>query len=102
MTDFAEYRITVWRDGETGQVVAEVPALEIGDYGLDSEEALARLQQMAAFHLECLAAEGRQIPVEAANGEGLYMRVGSRLTASAAGATFQPISAAPSIGVPAV
>ena len=79
---FYEYRVTVERDAETRQIVAQVPALDIGDYGADSEEAIRRLQEMAAFHLESLTAEGRDIPEEVSDGEGLYLRV--RLPAHAA------------------
>ena len=74
-TQFLEYRLTLSRDSETGQVVALIPTLDIGDYGADSEEALRRLQEMASFHLECLIAEGKEVPDEAHHGEGLYLRV---------------------------
>ncbi len=70
MGEFNDYRVIVSRDGSTGQIVAEIPALDIGDYGLDSEQALTRLQEMAAFHLESLAAESKEIPGKPAKDEG--------------------------------
>jgi len=70
-----QYHITLTRDPETGQTVAHVPALGIADYGIDTQEALTSLQEMLAFHVECLASEGRAIPREEHQGDGLYMRV---------------------------
>ena len=63
------------KDKETGQVVAEVPALELADYGVDPGEAIDRVQKMVVFHLECLAMEGKSIPSESDSKEGLYLRV---------------------------
>ncbi len=60
----SEYKVTLTRDKGTGQVVAELPTLEISDYSLDSREALGRLKRMVEFHLECLVAEGKPIPEE--------------------------------------
>ena len=51
-------------DEETGQVVAEVPSLGIADYATETREAMDRLQQMVAFHLESLALEVKNIPIE--------------------------------------
>ena len=82
MEGFAEYLVSVSRDEETGQVVAEIPTLQIADYGLDSEEALARLRDMTVFHLEALAEEGIAVPVEGPDAEGLFIQV--RLPAHAA------------------
>ena len=62
--DFLQYHVSVSRDSETGQVVAEIPALQIADYGKDLPEALSRLEEMLRFHLECLQAEGKPIPKE--------------------------------------
>jgi predicted RNase H-like HicB family nuclease len=73
--EFYQFRVRLVKDKATGQIVAEVPALDISDYGPDSPEALRRLKQMAAFHLECLVAEGKPIPHEKWAGEGLYLRV---------------------------
>ena len=73
--DFYEFSVTLLRDEETGEVVAEVPALSIADYGPDSEKAVRRLGQMVSFHLECLRTEGKPIPQDTAGGEGLYLRV---------------------------
>jgi hypothetical protein len=49
-----QYRVVVKKDPETGSVVAEIPALQLADYGGDVPEALERLQAMLTFHLDCL------------------------------------------------
>ena len=72
---FYEFWVRLLKDEETGQVVAEVPTLEISDYGPDSQEALQHLREMVAFHLECLLAEDKSIPEEEITEEGLYLRV---------------------------
>jgi predicted RNase H-like HicB family nuclease len=56
------YRVLVTKDQETGSVVAEIPVLQIADFGTDVPEALDRLQAMLTFHLECLQEEGKPIP----------------------------------------
>ncbi len=70
-----EYSVKVVKDRETGQVVVEVPTLGIADYGADSQKAFQNLRNMVAFHLECLLAEGKPIPVEKQTGQGLYLKV---------------------------
>lgn len=70
-----QYRVLVTKDSETGNVVAEIPALQIADFGVDVPEALDRLQSMLAFHLDCLREEGKPIPSENEEQEGLYLRV---------------------------
>ena len=70
-----QYRVTFKRDPETGQTVAQVPALNIADHGIDTEEALDRLRDMLVFHLECLASEGKPIPRDDGEQEGVYLRV---------------------------
>jgi len=70
-----EYRVLVTKDPETGSVVAEIPALQIGDFGVDLPEALDRLQAMLTFHLDCLRQEGKPIPSEEGEEEGFYLRV---------------------------
>ena len=72
---YLEYKVEVSKDKESGLVVAEVPALGIADDGVDHSEAIGNIQQMVAFHLECLAEEGASIPLETRRGEGLYLRV---------------------------
>lgn len=57
-----QFLVKLYKDTETRQIVAEVPALSIADYGVDSSEALVRLQEMVHFHLECLVEEGKPIP----------------------------------------
>ena len=81
-SQFGEFRVKLRKDKETGQVVAEVPALDIADYGLDSQRALKRLEEMTAFHLECLLAEGKPIPQEKRTSDGLYLKL--RILAHAA------------------
>ena len=61
---FLQYHVSVSRDAETGQVFAEIPALQIADYGKDLPEALNYLEETLRFHLECLQAEGKTIPKE--------------------------------------
>ncbi len=73
--DVYRYRVILSHDAETGQCVAEVPALDIADYGADSAEALSSVQEMIAFHLECLALEGDEIPREQSREDGLYVQV---------------------------
>lgn len=70
-----EYHVVVTKDPETGSVVAEIPALQIADFGVDVPEALERLQAMVVFHLDCLRQEGKPIPSQEAEEEGLYLRV---------------------------
>ena len=69
------YQVAFTRDPETARVVAEIPALQIADFGLDVPEALDRLQAMAAFHLDCLLQEGKAVPTEEREEAGLYLRV---------------------------
>lgn len=72
---YREFKVKLAKDKETGQVVAEVPALDIADYGLDSHLALGRLKRMVEFHLECMLAEGKPIPEEKTGDQGLFLRV---------------------------
>ena len=69
------YRVVFTRDPETTSVVAEIPALQLADFGADVPEALERLQAMASFHLDCLAQEGKPIPIEEWEEAGFYLRV---------------------------
>ena len=70
-----QYRVVVSKDPETGSVVAEIPTLQIADFGADVPEALGRVQAMLAFHLECLQEEGEPIPPGDRGQEGLYVHV---------------------------
>ena len=72
---FYEFWVHLLKDEETGQIVAEVPTLDIADYGPDSQEALQGLKEMVVFHLECLLAEGKPIPEENVAEEGIYLKV---------------------------
>ena len=69
------YHVVFTRDPETTSVVAEIPALQLADFGVDVPEALERLQAMASFHLDCLVQEGKPIPTEESEDAGLYLRV---------------------------
>ena len=73
--DLYQFRVTLSRDAKTGQTIVQVPALDIADYGMDSPEALSRLQEMLAFHLECLISEGKSVPRDEGQEDGLYLQV---------------------------
>lgn len=70
-----DYQVAFTRHPETATVVAEIPALQIADFGIDLPEALDRLQAMAIFHLDCLAQEGKPIPTEEREEAGFCLRV---------------------------
>ncbi len=70
-----EYRVVVRKDPETGSVVAEIPALQLADYGTDVPEVLDRLQAMLTFHLDCLREEGKPLPRDREGQEGFFLRV---------------------------
>ena len=70
-----QYQVAFTRDPETANVVAEIPELQIADFGADIPEALERLQAMATFHLDCLVQEGKPIPTEEREEAGFYLRV---------------------------
>ena len=70
-----DYQVVFTRDPETASVVAEIPTLEIADFGADIPEALERLQAMVTFHLDCLVQEGKPIPTEKMEEAGFYLRV---------------------------
>ena len=72
---FLDYHVSVSRDRKTGQVIAEIPALGIADYGEGLPAALDHLEEMLRFHLDCLRKEGKSIPKERQIKEGLYLRV---------------------------
>ena len=69
------YHVVFTRDPDTTSVVAEIPALQLADFGADVPEALERLQAMATFHLDCLVQEGKPIPTEEREEAGFYLRV---------------------------
>jgi predicted RNase H-like HicB family nuclease len=69
------YHVVFARDPDTASVVAEIPALQLADFGADVPEALERLQAMASFHLDCLVQEGKPIPTEEREEAGFYLRV---------------------------
>ena len=73
-TDFVQYKVCFTWDEETSQMVADIPTLDIGDCGPDTNTALNYSREMAAFHIECLLDEGEQLP-ESDEGEGVYIRV---------------------------
>lgn len=71
----ADYKVRLQWDPGTEQMVAEIPALGIGDYGANAASALESLREMAAFHLECLSDEGKSAPSETDDGEGVFIRI---------------------------
>ena len=73
--EFADYRVCLSWDSETKLVVADIPALGIADDGPDAPTALDSVREMAEFHLECLAEEGSEVPMETDVGEGVFIRV---------------------------
>ena len=72
---FIDYRVVVSHDEETGLTIADIPTLGIADDGLDANTALDNLCQMAAFHIECLVDEGKQIPREPDRESRIFIRV---------------------------
>lgn len=62
----AHYKVFIAKDRETGNgklgFVAYVPKLGIADDGYTVEEALANVQSLIKFHLNCLIEEGESIP----------------------------------------
>ena len=75
MQNLYRYRVLLSHDSQTGETIAEVPALDIADCGTDASEALSKVQEMIAFHLECLTLEGKPVPSEESYEEGLYVQV---------------------------
>ena len=73
--DLHQFRVVIQRDLTTDQTIAHIPTLDIADFGIDSYEALARLQEMLVFHLECLVSEGKSVPRDDYEEEGFYLRV---------------------------
>jgi len=65
-TKVLNYRIIVEPDTETGTgkpgYTALCPTLGVADDGNTIEEALANIQKLITFHLECLREEGKEIP----------------------------------------
>ena len=73
--DVYRFRVVLSYDADSGCAIAEVPTLNLADYGKDSREALKNIQDMLSFHLECLVLEGGEIPVEESREEGLCIQV---------------------------
>lgn len=65
---YLEYRTVITPDTRTGSgercFTASVPALGIATDGDSVEEAFQNVQEMIAFHLECLHKEKQPLPVE--------------------------------------
>lgn len=63
-----EYRVVIAPDVRTGSgercFTAFVPVLGIATDGDSVEEALQNIQEMIAFHLECLRKERQSLPME--------------------------------------
>jgi predicted RNase H-like HicB family nuclease len=73
--ELLDYHVVFTRDTDTARVVAEIPTLQLADFGADLPEALERLQEMASFHLDCLIQEGKPVPIETTEEAGFYLRV---------------------------
>jgi predicted RNase H-like HicB family nuclease len=67
-TKVFNYRVIIKPDERTGNgkacFSAFCPTLGIADDGDTFEEALANIEKLIKFHLECLAAEKARIPVD--------------------------------------
>ena len=72
---FAEYRVCLSRDEETELIVADIPTLGIADDGPDAPTALDSVREMALFHIEGLIEEGKAVPTEASQEEGIFIRI---------------------------
>ena len=77
-----QHHVVVKKDPDTGSVVAEIPALQLADYGADVPEALDRLQAMLTFHLDCLREDGKPFPADREGQEGLFLCVNLRAHAA--------------------
>ena len=73
--DLYRYRVVLSYDDDSGDAIAVIPSLNLADQGKDGQEALKNIQDMLLFHLECLALEGEEIPIEESWEEGLYLQV---------------------------
>ena len=60
--DSYQFHVTLSKDQETGQTVAQVPSLYIADYGVDRQETFSKLQNTLVFHLGYLKEKGKPIP----------------------------------------
>jgi len=57
------YRVTLKTERENRQICASLPTLNnISDFGSTVEEALNNLRELAQFALECMQADGEEIP----------------------------------------
>ena len=67
-TNFFNYRVIIKPDERTGDskacFSALCPTLGIADDGDTFEEALANIEKLIKFHLECLTSEKAKIPVD--------------------------------------
>jgi predicted RNase H-like HicB family nuclease len=67
------YRVILKTERENGQICASLPKLNnISDFGSTVEEALENLRKLAQFALECMQADGAEIPPSDRNGR-LYL-----------------------------
>lgn len=69
------YRVILKTERENGQICASLPKLNnISDFGSTVEEALESLRKLAQFALECMQADGEEIPPSDRNLNGrLYL-----------------------------
>ncbi|MBI5788963.1 MAG: type II toxin-antitoxin system HicB family antitoxin [Candidatus Schekmanbacteria bacterium] len=70
-----EYKVVYSFDKETGQVCAEVPALNhIADFGKDFKEAEKNITKAVELYLEHLQEKKQQFPKERAR-QGTFIRL---------------------------
>ena len=69
------YRVILKTERENGQICVSLPTLNnISDFGSTVEEALENLRELAQFALECMQADGEEVPFSDRNLDGrLYL-----------------------------
>ncbi len=71
----AEYKVLYSFDKETGQVCAEVPALNhLSDYGKDFKEAEKNITKAVELYLDHLRTKRQELPQERAR-KGTFIRL---------------------------
>ena len=69
------YRVILKTERENGQICVSLPTLNnISDFGSTVEEALENLRELPQFALECMQADGEEVPFSDRNLDGrLYL-----------------------------
>ena len=71
----AEYKVQYSFDKETGQVCAEIPALNhLSDYGKDFKDAEKNITKAVGLYLDHLRAKSQKLPPERAR-KGTFIRL---------------------------